>query len=80
MTSPQDDTITHTIDGVAYVLPRTEPNILFVRRVGPFGVGMNVRWSSWGIGIDILRAGILIVVGPIFFWSAHIERSEPAHD
>lgn len=69
------ETATHKIGGVAYILPKYEPSPGFVRRVGPFGVGVCVRWTSWGIGFDILRAGFLIAIGPAFFWIAHIEKT-----
>jgi hypothetical protein len=62
------------VNGVAYVIPRSEPDAFFVRKVGAFGVGITCRWTSWGIGFDLLRAGILIAVGPLFIWVAHIDR------
>jgi hypothetical protein len=62
-------------DGVAYILPRSEPSPKFVRKVGRFGVGVCIRWTSWGIGFDILRAGLLLAIGPAFVFIAHIDRT-----
>ena len=59
---------------VAYVMPRSEPDAFFVRRVGAFGIGLTFRPTSFGIGIDILKAGVLIAFGPLFLWVAHIEK------
>jgi hypothetical protein len=59
---------------VAYVLPRHESDPRWVKRLGPVGVGVNFRISSFGIGIDVLQAGVLIQIGPVLLWAAHIER------
>jgi hypothetical protein len=60
--------------GVAYVLPALEAAPSWVRRVGSFGIGANLRWSSFSIGFDVLRHGVLVQVGPAYLWIAHIKR------
>jgi hypothetical protein len=60
--------------GVAYVLPKLESHPRYVKRIGAFGVGLSVRLSSWSIGFDILKAGLLIQLGPAYIWIAHIEK------
>jgi hypothetical protein len=69
------ETQTIVYDGVAIILPRSESEPKFVRIVGRFAVGVCVRWTSWGVGFDILRAGFLVALGPAFIWIAHIERT-----
>jgi hypothetical protein len=69
------ETRTDVIEGVAYILPRSEPSPKWVRKVGRYAIGACVRWTSWGIGFDILRAGFLIAIGPVFIFAAHIERT-----
>lgn len=62
------------VDGVAYILPRSEGDPKFVRKFGPLAVGFGFRWSSFGIGVDLLSAGALLMVGPAFIWIVHIKR------
>ena len=69
------------IKDVVYVLPRLESRPRWVRRVGAsFAAGIGFRWSSIGLGVDLLKHGVLIMIGPVFVWIAHIERQLQAFD
>ncbi len=67
-------------EGVAFVLPASEGKPVRVKRLGSFGIGCSVRWSSWSIGIEFLRAGVLLQLGPCYFWAAHIEKQLSAFE
>jgi hypothetical protein len=69
------DTVTIVVNGIVHILPRSEAGPKYVRKVGRFAIGVCVRWTSWGIGFDILRAGFLVSIGPAFVWIAHIEKT-----
>jgi hypothetical protein len=62
------------IDGIAYILPLSEADPTYVRKIGQVAVGIGFRLSSFGIGVDVLSAGVLLMVGPMFIWIAHINR------
>ncbi|WP_370171392.1 hypothetical protein [Sphingobium abikonense] len=69
---------THIIDGVCFVLPKYEGAPLWAKKLGCFGIGFNLRWSSFNIGVDVLEAGFLVAFGPCYLWIAHIERQQRA--
>lgn len=68
------DLKTVTVNDVAYILPASEGSGLIVKRLGPIGLGVMVRWSTFSVGVDILKAGVLICIGPLFLFVAHIEK------
>lgn len=54
------------------VQPMLEPNPEWTRKVGSLMVFIYVRWSSWGIGIEVMSAGAAVQIGPIMFGACHI--------
>ena len=62
------------IGGMVYVTPRGE-RIRWARRLGRFAIGASFRWSSFGLGIDIVHAGVLVQIGPTFAFIARIEEA-----
>lgn len=70
----------HQFAGIAYVLPLYEGRPSFAKKVGPFGVGANLRLSCFGIGIELLKAGAIVTLGPLSIWVAHIKRQSDAFD
>lgn len=74
------ETETHIIEGIVYVLPLYEGSPRWVKKIGAFGIGVNWRLSSFNIGVDILKGGILFAVGPLYFWAAHIKKAGQAFE
>jgi len=64
----------HVIDGIAYIVPRGEP-VRWGKRVGRIALGVTWRWSGFGFGVELLRAGVLMQIGPVYVWLAAIEKA-----
>jgi len=60
------------IGGIIYVTPRGE-RIRWARRFGRWAIGASLRWSSFGLGIDLISTGVLIQFGPTFVFAALVE-------
>lgn len=66
--------------GLLIVQPALEPWPSAVRKVGSWAVFYYVRWSSFGVGIELLSAGAAIILGPFMFGACHIKRQLDAGD
>lgn len=64
-------------DGVAFVLPKYE-SIGWPVRVGRFMLFVNVSADRFSIGFQLLEAGLIIAIGPVYFGACLIEQQEAA--
>lgn len=60
--------------GVVFVLPRGEAKRVWAKVLEPYDFGVTARFTSFGFGIDALRHGMLIQIGPFYLFGAHIDR------
>lgn len=79
-----NDTKSKVIGDVVLVQPAMEPWPSFTQRLGGFMLFIYVRWTCWGLGIEMLGAGAAIYIGPCFVGMCHINRQrkcfETPHD
>ena len=47
------------------VQPADEPDPVWKARIGRLAVLIYLRWSVFGIGVQVLSCGVAIVVGPV---------------
>jgi hypothetical protein len=73
------ETVTERKAGLVIVLPKYE-STGSVRRLGPFMVFVNVAFDRFGVGYQILKAGVIIQAGPVYFGICHIENQGAAFD
>jgi hypothetical protein len=72
--APHDGRAVQEIDGVAYIVPRGEV-VRWCRRMGSFAIGASWRWSGFGVCFEVLKAGVLVQIGPVYLWLAAIEKA-----
>ena len=65
--------------GLVIVLPRYE-SAGSVKRIGPVMVFVNAAIDRFGVGYQILKAGIIIQIGPFYFGVCHIKKQGEAFD
>jgi hypothetical protein len=65
--------------GLVIVLPKYE-SVGSVRRLGPFMVFINAAIDRFGLGIQILEAGFVIHIGPLYGGICHIQKQTDAFD
>lgn len=73
------DTIIERKAGLVIMLPKYE-SAGKVRRVGPFMAFINAGIDRFGIGFQILEAGLIVQIGPLYFGICHIVRQSAAFD
>lgn len=66
-------------DGLAIVLPKYE-SIGAVKRVWGLMVFANVSLCRFGVGFQILEAGVILELGPFYFGICHITKQGAAFD
>ena len=66
------------IEGIVYVVPKFEP-FACARKIGNMAVFIYCRWDAWGLGLQLLRAGVAAQVGPCMFGICHIDRQLAAY-
>lgn len=74
------DTQTHIINGLVVVQPALEPWPSVMRKVGPVAVFLYARWSCFAIGVDVMRAGFAVHIGPFMIGLCHIQRQRAAFE
>jgi hypothetical protein len=52
------------VDGIAFVTPLLEPLASFIQRRGEWAIAGYLRASTFGFGIEILRGGFAVQIGP----------------
>lgn len=62
------------------VQPALEPAPRLLVAVGSVAWFLYIRWSSWGVGFEILSAGAAVQIGPLMFGGCHIQRQIDAGD
>ncbi len=73
------DDIIERRDGLVIMLPKYE-SVGAVKRLGRFMIFANAALDRFGIGFQILEAGIILQIGPFYFGICHIARQEKAFD
>lgn len=59
--------------GIAIVLPKYE-SAGSVCRIGPLMVFINAAIDRFGIGYQILKAGVIVQIGPLYLGVCHIKK------
>lgn len=67
------------VDGVAFVLPKYE-SMGRGFKVGPLAAFINLSFDRFGVGVQVLEAGLMFQIGPIYFGACHIARQRDAFD
>lgn len=62
------------IGDILVVQPALEPWPSAVWRLGRYAAFFYARWSTVGLAVEFLTAGMAIVVGPFMFGVCHIEK------
>ncbi len=71
-------TKSHEQAGLVIVQPAMEPWPRGLRKIGSVAVFFYVRWSTIGIGIEVLSGGAAVVIGPLMFGAVNIRRQVAA--
>ena len=74
MTTTPDQERAAIVDGVAVILPKFE-TLGYAKKLGRFMFVANLRLDAFGVSFQILDAGILFEIGPVWFAFAHIQRT-----
>lgn len=61
------------------VQPAGEPAPVWKRRIGPLAVLVYLRWSAFGIGLQVLSCGVAIFTGPIMVALCRIKPFSETH-
>jgi len=69
-------------EDVRYIVvqPALEPNPSFMHGFGGWAIFAYVRWSSWGIGVELMKAGLAVNVGPLLFGFCRVRAQIEAYD